>query len=63
MTVPEMFARPSDLHSKMQVCISVRSRKSESDRDRHTDDVKTITPIILEMWGVIGCNEVQHESI
>ena len=63
MTVPEMSTGPSDFHAKMQVCISVRSRQSESETDTQTNDVKTIIPITSEMWGVIGCNEVQNESI
>ncbi len=33
---------PLQLHTEIQVCLSVT----------HTDDVKTITPYVSQMWGV-----------
>ncbi len=36
-----------------QVCMSVRSPRRVRRTHTHTDDVKTITPITSETWGVI----------
>ncbi len=41
-----------DLHAKIQVCMSVRSAGIARRTDRHTNDVKTITPITSETWDV-----------
>ena len=45
---------PLDLHAKIQVRMSVRSDVRARWTDRHTNDVKTITPITSETWGVIN---------
>ncbi len=48
---------PLNHHAKIQVCMSVRLarrvRRTDTHADRHTDDVKTITAITSETWGVI----------
>ena len=44
---------PLDLHAKIQVCMSARSAmRVVTHAHRHTHDVKTITPIMSETWGV-----------
>ena len=48
--------RPLDLHTEIQVCMSVRlAVRVVTDRqtDTHTDDVKTITPDMSQTWGVM----------
>ncbi len=47
----------TSLHAEIQVCMSVRSAmRVVTDRQMHTHrqthDVKTITPITSETWGV-----------
>ncbi len=46
---------PLDLHAKievhMSVCLAGRVRRTHTQ----TADVKTITPVTLETWGVIMC--------
>ncbi len=53
----DLDIHPLDLHAKIQVCMSVRSagrvRRTHTQTHKHTDDVKTITPITSEMWVVI----------
>ncbi len=44
---------PLDLYTKIQVCLS-GNVSGNTHTDRHTEDVKTITPITSEMWGVKG---------
>ena len=39
-----------DVHGKMYVCLL--GQENETDRHRHTHDVKTITPDTSEKWGV-----------
>ncbi len=61
---------PLDLHAKNKDCLSVRSSAiMVTDRQtlRHPADVKTITPITSETWGVMNSPLVflfvhQHEG-
>ncbi len=55
---------PLDLHAKIQVHMSVRSarivRRTDTHTHRQTKDVKTITPITSETWGVNIVSSGEH---
>ncbi len=56
---------PSDLHAKIQVCMSVLLarivKQTDGQTETHTNDAKTITPITSETWGVIIVRWYHHE--
>ena len=49
----DLDIHPLDLHAKIQVRMSVRLDDRVRQKDRHTHNAKTITPITSATWGVI----------
>ncbi len=48
----DLLTWPRCLEAKIQVSMSVRSLRRARQTHRHTNDVKTVTPDLLQTWGV-----------